>query len=89
MTFGEFRSTHVIKSHAYHYFLGDANVMVFPMNKHYGQNAIKFELDRIRYPASSDIQPHEMKYARKVMLMTGKRCKQGIINPGKSGIFSL
>ncbi|CAB3996086.1 partial [Paramuricea clavata] len=53
--------------------LGDSNVMVFPMNEHYIRNSIDYELDHIRYPASSDIQPQEIKYARQLMLMKGIR----------------
>ena len=47
--------------------------MVFPMNEHYFQNSINYELDHIRYPASSDIQPLEIKYARRMMLMKGRK----------------
>lgn len=53
--------------------LGNANVMVFPANEHYIQNSIDYELNRIRYPASSDIQTQELKYAREVMLTKGAR----------------
>ena len=53
--------------------LGDSNVMVFAMNEHYTQNSLAYELDHIRYPASSDIQPQEIQYARQIMLMKGVR----------------
>jgi hypothetical protein len=47
-------------------------VMVFPMNEHYTPNSLAYELDHIRYPASSDIQPQEIQYARQMMLMKGR-----------------
>ena len=47
-------------------------MMVFPMNEHYTPNSLAYELDHIRYPASSDIQPQEIQYARQMMLMKGR-----------------
>lgn len=53
--------------------LGDSEVMVFPMNEHYTTNAVDYELDHIRYPASSVIQPQDLKSARDIMLSKGIR----------------
>ncbi|XP_046858972.1 uncharacterized protein LOC124452464 isoform X4 [Xenia sp. Carnegie-2017] len=53
--------------------LGDADVVIFPMNKHYTEDSIIYELDNIHFPASSGIQFEELEYARQNMLFKGTR----------------
>ena len=53
--------------------LGDSDVMVFPMNEHYTESAVNFELDHIQYPASSFIELEQLKSARDIMLRRGTR----------------
>ena len=53
--------------------LGNSDVMVFPINKHYTENAVDFELDRIQFPSSEVIQVEDLKKARNIMLGQGTR----------------